>query len=106
MTDYKMTILINSEEAEGHSNLYFDVVRNDTIRNDYYGLNKVVNKNNILSLNSRECYKISYKVSYPETFVQARIYVKYIVRSSTPRLENYRKVFDLNEVRSKAYTQF
>ena len=59
MTEYETTILISNEEAEGHSNLYFDVLRNDTIRNDYYGLNKDVNKSNILNLNSGECYKIS-----------------------------------------------
>ena len=107
-TDYNMIILLNKEEAEQHSNLYFDIRKNknDSSRYVYYGLMKDVNnQKQTLNLNSGECYAISYKVHNSEMFMKAKVFVKYIVKSSPSRFENYRKIFDLNEIRSKEYTQ-
>lgn len=105
MTEYEMSILLSKEEAEGHSDLYFDSVglRNDTTRNVFYGLMQDVNnQSQILRLNSGESYTISYKEYF--RFIKAHVYIKYGVRSPTPiYVAHYRKTFDLKEVRRRAY---
>lgn len=106
MTEYEMSILFSKEQAEGHSDLYFDIEgdRNDTIRYVYYGLMKDVNtQKQMLFLNSGESYIISYKVRFPERFINARIHIKYGVRSPTFRMGAYHEVIDLKKVRNKAY---
>jgi len=104
---YQVSILLSKEEPEGHSDLYFDIVKcgNDTIRNIYYGLMKDVNnQRQMLFLDPDHSYTISYRVRSPERFINARIYIKYGVRSPIPRLGFYRKVFDLRDVIDKAYS--
>jgi len=106
MTEYKMSILLNKEMGEGHSDLKFDILgdRNDTIRNVYYSLMKDVNnQKQMLFLDTGQSYMISYKFRFPERFINARILLKYGVRSAIPRLEIYREDFNLREVRNKAY---
>jgi hypothetical protein len=106
MTEYKMSILLNKEMGEGHSDLEFDILgdRNDTIRNVYYGLMKDVNnQKQMLFLDPGQSYTISYKFRFPERFINARIFLNYAVRSAIPKLKIYEEEFNLREVRNKAY---
>jgi hypothetical protein len=103
MADSRMTIWLNEEEADIHSNLYFYALNtnNDTVP-VYYELWKDPKKH-IVHLDSGEVYTMSYKFSFPERFVKARVVVKYYVKAPEPRGGFYEKTFDLIEVKNKAY---
>lgn len=100
MTDSRMTIWLNEEEADIHSNLYFYVVndRNDTVP-IYYELYKDPKKL-IVHLNAGELYTISYKFKYPERYVKARVIIKYFVKGIPPKGGFHEMIFNLREVRN------
>ena len=103
MTDSRMTIWLNKEEADIHSNLYFYVVndRNDTV-SIYYELYKDPKKL-IVHLNAGELYTSSYKFKHPERYVKARVIIKYYVKAIPPKGGFHERIFNLREVRNKAY---
>ncbi len=103
MTNFRMTITFNKEQGDIHSNLYFYVVNsnNDTIP-VYYELyeNPGILK---VHLDPGKAYTTSYKMSYPERFVKARVIVKYSVKSPEHRGGFYEKAFNLREIRNEGY---
>ena len=106
-TKYPINMLLSKEEAEGNSDLFFDIVRlgsEDTIRYVSYGLMKNANsQSQILRLDSGQVYTISYNEYFPKRFIKANIYLKYGVRSPFPRpIEHYQKEIDLDEIRTKS----
>lgn len=103
ITDSRMRIWFNKEEADIHSNLYFYVLnsKNDTVRS-YYELWKDPRRL-IVDLDSGEIYTISYKMAYPDRFVKAHVVVKYAVKGPEPKGGFYEKKINLREVRNKAY---
>ncbi|RNC65308.1 hypothetical protein [Proteiniphilum sp. X52] len=103
MTDSWMTIWLNKEEADIRSNLYFYALNsiNDTVP-IYYELWKDPKKL-ILHLDAGETYTNSYKFIHPERYVKARVVIKYVVKSLPRKGGSYERIFNLREVRNKAY---
>src|SRR5690554_649766 len=104
---YQVSILLSKEEPEGHSDLYFDIVKcgNDTIRNVYYGLMRDVNnQNQVLRLDPGQIYTISYREGYEWRFIEARVLVKYYKEIPNNKVKFHRKTFDLREVRNMVNT--
>lgn len=100
MTDYRITIWLSKVEAEGHSDLYFDIVKdgNDTVRNVYYGLMKDINnQSQVLRLDPRHIYTVSYK-EYVR-FIKATILIKYYLEIPDNKVRFYEKEFDLMKIR-------
>lgn len=105
-TKYPISMLLSKEEAEGNSDLFFDIVKfgsEDTIRYVSYGLMKNVNsQSQILRLDSGQIYTILYNEYFPKRFIKAYIYIKYSVLGPAPiSVEYYINTFDLDEIRNR-----
>lgn len=100
---YQVSILLNREAAEGHSDLLFDYVnygKKDTVRNISYLLMNDINQRQLLHLDSGKIYTVSYKEYFPKRFVKAKVYIKYGI-NTLGRTGFYEKTFDLDEIRKK-----
>lgn len=99
-----MSILLSREEAEGHSDIFFDVVKstNDTVRNRFYELWRDP-EHFFIYLKPGETYAVSFLESTNQRFIKANINLKYTVINSAPKVSFYKSTFDLSQVREKPF---
>jgi hypothetical protein len=103
MTESRMIIRFGDMESLSLSAARFDIVRNinDTIRGVFYDMK--VESPHYIHLDPGQIYTTSYKDNHGWRFIKSKIYVEYTVETSMPKRGTFEKIFNLTELRNKAY---